>query len=89
MATTLEQALASSKCSGKEGDKYQLSKAELKELPSFMGEQLDKRSFWVLLKDLKDKDNVMDFKEYAVLLGYLTMLCNDFCTKAHGPASWH
>lgn len=52
-------------------------------------EQLNKRSFWVLLKDLKDKDNVMDFKEYAVLLGCLTMLCNDFCTKAHGPASWH
>uniref|UniRef100_A0A8B9MG52 Uncharacterized protein n=1 Tax=Accipiter nisus TaxID=211598 RepID=A0A8B9MG52_9AVES len=66
-----------------------MSKAELKEMPSFMGEQLDKCSFWVLLKDLKDKDNVMDFKEYAVLLGCLTMLCNDFCTKAPGPASWH
>lgn len=42
MATTLEQALASSiatfhERSGKEGDKRQLSKGELKELPSFMG----------------------------------------------------
>ncbi|XP_050768170.1 protein S100-A2-like [Gymnogyps californianus] len=94
MATTLEQALASSiatfhERSGKEGDKYQRRKGELKELPSFMGEQLDERSFWVLLKDLEDKDNMMDFKEYVVLLGCLTMLCNNFCAKACGPASRH
>ena len=162
MATTLGQALASSiatfhERSGKEGDKYQRRKRELKELPSFMGvsvgtprtephqrpcvsphhwgrsggrgrarsslrqvppicqnhplrlmptvpqpesavlhptdalcqEQLDERSFWVLLKDLEDKDNMMDFKEYVVLLGCLTMLCNNFCAKACGPASRH
>ncbi|XP_059688060.1 protein S100-A2-like [Gavia stellata] len=95
MATTLEQALASSianfhERSAKEGDEYQLSKGELKEPLSFkvvsMGtEQLDERSFWVLLKDLEDKDNMMDFKEYMVFLDCLSMFCNDFCAKAPGP----
>lgn len=42
MATTLERALASSiatfnGCSGKEGDKHQLNKGDLKETPIFMG----------------------------------------------------
>uniref|UniRef100_A0A672UYE6 S100/CaBP-9k-type calcium binding subdomain domain-containing protein n=1 Tax=Strigops habroptila TaxID=2489341 RepID=A0A672UYE6_STRHB len=48
-------------------------------------EQLDECSIWVLLKDLED-NNMMDFKEYVVLLGCLTMLCVDFYTEAHGPA---
>lgn len=39
----------------------------------------------MLLKDLED-NNMMDFKEYVVLLGCLTMLCVDFYTEAHGPA---
>uniref|UniRef100_A0A8C4U7J9 S100/CaBP-9k-type calcium binding subdomain domain-containing protein n=1 Tax=Falco tinnunculus TaxID=100819 RepID=A0A8C4U7J9_FALTI len=87
MATTLERALASSaatfhKRSGKEGYKHQLSKGELKELPSFMGEQLDEHSSQVLLKDLEDKDKMMGFEEYMVLLHCLSMACNDFCAKA-------
>ncbi|CAM9995957.1 unnamed protein product [Bubo scandiacus] len=88
MATTLEQALASGiatfhECSGEEADKC----PELKELPSFMGEQLDK--LLVLLKDLEDKDNTMDFKEYVLLLACLSMFCSDFCTRPRGPASRH
>ncbi|KAK4807695.1 hypothetical protein QYF61_019393 [Mycteria americana] len=132
MAVTLEQALASSiatfhECLGKEGDKYQLSKGEMQELPSFTGgsvgtpgtephqhphasphhwgrcgastvldpadalcqEQLDERSFCVLLKDLEGKDNVMDFKEYMVLLGCLSTFCNDFRAKARSLTSRH
>lgn len=42
-------------------------------------QQLDERSFWVLLEDLEDKDNTKDFKE---LLGWLSMFCNDCCAKA-------
>lgn len=40
-------------------------------------EQREERSFWVLLKDLEDKDNVMDFKEHVVPLGCRGMFCND------------
>lgn len=52
-------------------------------------EQLDEHSFWVQLKDLEDKVSMMNFKEYVVLLGCLSVFCNDFCAKAHGPASQH
>jgi len=43
----------------------------------------------VLLKDLEEKDNVMDLKEFMVLLGCLCVFCNDLCAKAPGPASRH
>lgn len=52
-------------------------------------EQPDERSFWVLLKDLEDKDDMTDSKEHVVLLGCLSTLCDDFCTMAYGPTSQH
>uniref|UniRef100_A0A8D0GFH1 Protein S100 n=1 Tax=Sphenodon punctatus TaxID=8508 RepID=A0A8D0GFH1_SPHPU len=91
MSKPLEQAIAAmvatfNKYSGKEGDKYTLSKAELKELvskelPSFMGKQLDERRFQKLMDDLDhNKDNSVDFQEYAVFLATLSTLCNEFFT---------
>ncbi|XP_009633431.1 protein S100-A4-like [Egretta garzetta] len=84
VATTLEQALASSiatfhERSGKEGDKRQLSKGELKELPSFMGKQMDEAEFRRLTDDLDhNKDNEVDFKEYVCFLACVTMGFNEF-----------
>ncbi|KAM6234267.1 protein S100-A4-like isoform 2-T2 [Porphyrio hochstetteri] len=88
MACPLEQALAVMvttfhKYSGKEGDKYKLSKAELKELlnkelPVF-GTQMDEVEFRRLMNDLDhDKDSEVDFKEYACFLACITMGFNEF-----------
>ncbi|NWH92257.1 S10A4 protein, partial [Aegithalos caudatus] len=66
----LEQAMALMvttfhKYSAKEGDKYKLSKAELKEL---------------LSKELPvfGSDSEVDFKEYVCFLACVTMAFNDF-----------
>ncbi|XP_010010502.1 PREDICTED: protein S100-A4-like isoform X2 [Nestor notabilis] len=88
MACPLEQALAVMvttfhKYSGKEGDKYKLSKQELKELlnkelPVF-GSQMDDAEFKRLMNDLDhDKDSEVDFKEYVCFLACITMGFNEF-----------
>ncbi|KFV72181.1 Protein S100-A4, partial [Dryobates pubescens] len=89
MASPLEQCLAVMvstfhKYSGKEGDKYKLSKQELKELltkelPSFsvsvgQGGHLQK-----LMSNLDaDSDSEVDFQEYVTFLACMAMMCNDF-----------
>ncbi|NWZ28720.1 S10A4 protein, partial [Asarcornis scutulata] len=89
MACPLEQALAVMvttfhKYSGKEGDKYKLSKAELKELltkelPSFISKQTDEAGFQKLMSNLdSNRDNEVDFHEYATFLACVAMMCNEF-----------
>ncbi|KAI1229977.1 hypothetical protein IHE44_0010691 [Lamprotornis superbus] len=88
MACPLEQALALMvttfhKYSGKEGDKYKLSKAELKELlnkelPVFGSKQMDEAEFKRLMNDLDhNKDSEVDFKEYVCFLACITMGFNE------------
>ncbi|XP_071884091.1 protein S100-A4-like isoform X1 [Anas platyrhynchos] len=96
MACPLEQALAAMvttfhKYSGKEGDKYKLSKAELKELlnkelPSFGSKQMDEGEFRRLVNDLDhDKDSEVDFKEFACFLACVAMGFNEFFKDAKQP----
>uniref|UniRef100_A0A8V1A8N4 Protein S100 n=1 Tax=Gallus gallus TaxID=9031 RepID=A0A8V1A8N4_CHICK len=61
--------------SGKEGDKYKLSKKELKELlQSELGCFLEK-----IMQDLDENgDGEVDFQEYVVLVAALTVACNTF-----------
>ncbi|NXI72436.1 S10A4 protein, partial [Anseranas semipalmata] len=101
MACPLEQALAAMvttfhKYSGKEGDKYKLSKAELKELlnkelPSF-GSVSGHRDMALpghqalLVNDLDhDKDSEVDFKEFACFLACVAMGFNEFFKDAKQP----
>uniref|UniRef100_A0A669Q9K7 Protein S100-A4 n=1 Tax=Phasianus colchicus TaxID=9054 RepID=A0A669Q9K7_PHACC len=83
MSCPLEQALAVMvstfhKYSGKEGDKFKLSKAELKELltrelPSFI------TGFQKLMNNLdSNRDSEVDFHEYATFLACVAVMCNDF-----------
>ncbi|CAM5174616.1 unnamed protein product [Eretmochelys imbricata] len=89
MASPLEQALAVlvgtfRKYSGKEGDRYKLSKAEMKELlltelPSFVGDQVDESDLKKLMGNLDaNGDEELDFQEYAVLLALTAELCDEF-----------
>ncbi|NXW91522.1 S10A4 protein, partial [Alopecoenas beccarii] len=90
MASPLEQALAAMvstfhKYSGKEGDKYKLSKQELKdlltkELPSFsVSKQTSEANLQKLMSDLdNNRDSEVDFQEYVIFLACMAMLCNDF-----------
>uniref|UniRef100_A0A8C3Y669 Protein S100-A4 n=1 Tax=Catharus ustulatus TaxID=91951 RepID=A0A8C3Y669_CATUS len=95
MASPLEQALALMvttfhKYSAKEGDKFKLSKAELKELlnkelPAFGSvsdpgqRETTRDSLRRLMNDLDhDKDSEVDFKEYVCFLACVTMAFNDF-----------
>ncbi|NXO46931.1 S10A4 protein, partial [Aramus guarauna] len=88
MACPLEHALAVMvstfhKYSGKEGDKYKLSKQELeemlvKELPSF-SRQTSKMDLQKLMCQLdSNRDSEVDFKEYTIFLACMAMMCNDF-----------
>uniref|UniRef100_A0A8C7ML85 Protein S100 n=1 Tax=Oncorhynchus kisutch TaxID=8019 RepID=A0A8C7ML85_ONCKI len=75
------------KYSGKEGDKFTLSKVELKELlqaelGEMLGKASDKSAVDRIFKDLdSNKDNTVDFKEYVTLVSCLTVMCNDFFIK--------
>ncbi|NXG47398.1 S10A4 protein, partial [Psilopogon haemacephalus] len=95
MACPLEQAMAVMvttfhKYSGKEGDKYKLSKAELKELlnkelPIFgsVSAQGWGEGFRRLMNDLDhNKDSEVDFKEYVCFLACITMGFNEFFKDA-------
>ncbi|XP_028566853.2 protein S100-A4-like [Podarcis muralis] len=89
MASPLEKALevmvtTFHNYSGKEGDKFKLNKAELKELllkelPGFLGKKKDETNFQRIMSNLdNNKDNEVDFQEYAVFLACVAMMCNDF-----------
>ncbi|XP_008500810.2 protein S100-A4 [Calypte anna] len=93
MACPLEQALTVMvstfhKYSGKEGDKYKLSKMEFKELlskelPVFGSKQMDEGEFKRLMNDLDhNKDSEVDFKEYVCFLACITMGFNEFFKDA-------
>uniref|UniRef100_A0A7N5K0A7 Protein S100 n=1 Tax=Ailuropoda melanoleuca TaxID=9646 RepID=A0A7N5K0A7_AILME len=89
MATPLEKALDTMvitfhNYSKKEGDKFKLNHAELKELltrelPGFISKKKDESTFQKIMKNLdSNKDNQVDFQEYATFLACMAMACNDF-----------
>ncbi|NXC07035.1 S10A1 protein, partial [Orthonyx spaldingii] len=70
--------------SGKEGDKYKLSKKELKELPPGFTlcppqAQKDAGAVEKIMQDLDENgDGEVDFQEFVVLVAALTVACNTF-----------
>ncbi|XP_058681879.1 protein S100-Z [Poecile atricapillus] len=70
--------------SGKEGDRYKLSKGELKELltselTDFLSGHKDPLLIDKIMNDLdSNKDNEVDFNEFVILVAALTVACNDF-----------
>ncbi|CAN0337301.1 unnamed protein product [Bubo scandiacus] len=89
MSTPLEDAMDTlirifHHYSGKEGDRYKLSKGELKELltselTDFLSGQKDPLLVDKIMKDLdSNKDNEVDFNEFVILVAALTVACNDF-----------
>ncbi|KAJ8005004.1 hypothetical protein DPEC_G00142150 [Dallia pectoralis] len=72
------------KYSGDEGDKYTLSRAELKvmlttELGNYLGNAQDKDAVDKVMADLDSNgDGEVDFTEFIILVGALTVACNDF-----------
>ncbi|XP_072316460.1 S100 calcium binding protein T isoform X2 [Eucyclogobius newberryi] len=88
-ASTLESAMqlliqTFHKYSGNEGDKYTLSRAELKELlttelGNYLGNAQDKEAVDKVMGDLdSNNDGEVDFTEFIILVGALTVACNDF-----------
>ncbi|XP_017383170.1 protein S100-Z [Cebus imitator] len=69
--------------SSKEGDRFKLSKGELKlllqqELTEFSC-QKDPQLVDKIMQDLDaNKDNKMDFNEFLVMVAALTVACNDY-----------
>ncbi|KAF1404694.1 hypothetical protein FQV23_0005007, partial [Spheniscus humboldti] len=89
MSTPLEDAMdilikIFHRYSGKEGDRYKLSKGELKELltsklSNFLSGQKDPLLIDKIMKDLdSNKDNEVDFNEFVILVAALIVACNDF-----------
>ncbi|NXI72113.1 S100Z protein, partial [Anseranas semipalmata] len=89
MSTPLEDAMNTligifHHYSGKEGDRYKLSRVELKELltselTDFLSGQNDPLLVDKIMKDLdSNKDNEVDFNEFMTLVAALTVACNDF-----------
>ncbi|XP_041649795.1 protein S100-A1-like [Cheilinus undulatus] len=70
--------------SGKEGDKYKLSKAELRllikeELGDFLAASRDPTMVDKIMCDLdENKDGQVDFQEFVIMVATLTVACNDF-----------
>ncbi|XP_019948331.2 S100 calcium binding protein T [Paralichthys olivaceus] len=88
-ASTLENAMqlmiqTFHKYSGNEGDKYTLSRTELKEmlnseLGNYLGNAQDKEAVDKVMGDLdSNNDGEVDFTEFIILVGALTVACNDF-----------
>ncbi|XP_048882735.1 protein S100-A1-like [Brienomyrus brachyistius] len=77
------------KYSGNEGDKYTLSRAELKEmltqeLGNYLGNAQDKDAVEKVMNDLDaNNDGEVDFTEFIILVGALTVACNDFFLEYH------
>uniref|UniRef100_A0A8D0G945 Protein S100-A4 n=1 Tax=Sphenodon punctatus TaxID=8508 RepID=A0A8D0G945_SPHPU len=89
MASRLEEALGVmvgtfQKYSGKEGDRYKLSKAEMRELllnelPTFVRGRIHEAGFQKLMEKLDaNRDEELDFQEYAVFLMLTAMLCHEY-----------
>ncbi|XP_070622518.1 protein S100-A1 [Erythrolamprus reginae] len=70
--------------SGKEGDKYKLSKKELKELLQnelgcLLETQRDPEVVDKIMHDLDENgDGEVDFQEFVILIAALTVACNPF-----------
>ncbi|XP_026140958.1 protein S100-A1-like [Carassius auratus] len=93
-ASTLENAMqlmiqTFHKYSGNEGDKYTLSRQELKEMLSqelgnYLGSAQDKDAVDKVMGDLdSNNDGEVDFTEFVILVGALTVACNDFFLEYH------
>ncbi|XP_077177230.1 protein S100-A1 [Paroedura picta] len=89
MSSQLENAMEGlitvfHKYSGKEGDKYKLSKKELKELlqnelSMFLENQKDASVVDGIMQDLDENgDGEVDFTEFVTLVAGLTVVCNEF-----------
>ncbi|KAL7874272.1 hypothetical protein SRHO_G00052420 [Serrasalmus rhombeus] len=74
--------------SSKEGDKYKLSKVELKsllqgELSDFLAASKDPLVVEKIMSDLdENRDGEVDFQEFVVLVAALTVACNDFFVES-------
>ncbi|CAL8247769.1 unnamed protein product [Lota lota] len=70
--------------SSKEGDKYKLSRAEMKsllqgELSDFLAGSNDPLVVEKIMRDLdENQDGEVDFQEFVVLVAALTVACNEF-----------
>ncbi|KAB5517946.1 hypothetical protein PHYPO_G00173410 [Pangasianodon hypophthalmus] len=79
------------KYSGKEGDKYTLSRGELRELlteelGNYLGNAQDKDAVERVMSDLDaNNDGEVDFTEFIILMGALTVACNDFFLDSPPP----
>ncbi|KAF7708558.1 hypothetical protein HF521_017615 [Silurus meridionalis] len=89
MASQLENAMETlikvfHTYSSKEGDKYKLSKAELRsllqgELSVFLAASKDPLVVEKIINDLdQNRDGEVDFHEFVILVAALTVACNDF-----------
>ncbi|XP_035277694.1 toll-like receptor 18 [Anguilla anguilla] len=93
MVSKLENAMESlirvfHNYSSKEGDKYKLSKVELKsllqgELCDFLTASKDPMVVEKIMTDLdENRDGEVDFQEFVVLVAALTVACNEFFVES-------